>query len=390
MISVYRYHPHSHGSVFVQVDGGMAGMLIVEDDPTTAPRELLAMDDVVAVVQGLHMYNGQLLANQLNDNTSTVNVDLENPYNITHNMLVVNGQYKPILEIKPGELKRIRFVNANAMDSIYLGMNPNMTDADKCEMTLLALDGVYLNTPRQEEGVYLPSGSRADVAIRCNKTGQFAISTLDSDKEYMQLQGGMFSTHNPSAIEQDVIILNVSGEAVQMKLPKTFARKPSYLSDLRKIDDSRITDHWAVEYSMPFDSDVHSKSTVNDLPFNASTPQHSMRVGGIAQWNITSGNTIRTNSTYYVQHPHHQHTNHFQVLNSDTITGGKFFRKGDWRDTIPVWNNTPAVIRFHIADFIGPMVLHCHALKHEEMGMMTWAMIQDENGNNPTQETMRM
>lgn len=47
-------------------------------------------------------------------------------------------------------------------------------------------------------------------------------------------------------------------------------------------------------------------------------------------------------------------------MHNDIITGGVMFRAGDWRDTIPLWDSSPALIRFHLADFAGPMVMHCH------------------------------
>lgn len=87
-----------------------------------------------------------------------------------------------------------------------------------------------------------------------------------------------------------------------------------------------------------------------------------MKVGGIAEWSLTSGETQPSATGSYPQHPHHQHINHFQLTNSDAISNGVLFRAGDWRDTVPLYATTPALVRFHIADFIGPMVVHCHSM----------------------------
>ena len=62
-------------------------------------------------------------------------------------------------------------------------------------------------------------------------------------------------------------------------------------------------------------------------------------------------------------------------MHDDALTGGTLWRKGDWRDTVSVYEDNPAKIRFQMADFAGPMVIHCHILQHEDMGMMTWAMV---------------
>ena len=56
------------------------------------------------------------------------------------------------------------------------------------------------------------------------------------------------------------------------------------------------------------------------------------------------------------------------MMNSDTITGGKLFRKGDFRDTIAVYNTSEAIIRFTPKEYTGQMMVHCHNLYHEDTG----------------------
>ncbi|KNC86506.1 hypothetical protein SARC_01336 [Sphaeroforma arctica JP610] len=53
------YHPHLHGSTNLQVHGLMAGAFIVGDDPKISPQELLAMDDLVVIVQGIYLGNSE-------------------------------------------------------------------------------------------------------------------------------------------------------------------------------------------------------------------------------------------------------------------------------------------------------------------------------------------
>ena len=49
----FWYHPHKHGSVSYQLFGGMAGMLIVEEDPGTLDHvpAVKAAREVVMVLQ---------------------------------------------------------------------------------------------------------------------------------------------------------------------------------------------------------------------------------------------------------------------------------------------------------------------------------------------------
>lgn len=76
----------------------------------------------------------------------------------------------------PGEIKRVRLINAGGQDALYIGLN---TEAARvCTMSLLALDGVYLSAARQESALFVPSGGRADIAVRCNRSGRFSLATV--------------------------------------------------------------------------------------------------------------------------------------------------------------------------------------------------------------------
>ena len=57
-----------------------------------------------------------------------------------------------------------------------------------------------------------------------------------------------------------------------------------------------------------------------------------------------------------------QHVNHFQLQTNDTLTNGKIWRAGDWRDTVTVWNDSPALWRFRYSEFAGPMIVCRHSL----------------------------
>lgn len=189
----------------------MAGVIIIEDDPLLAPPELLAMDDVIAVVQGLYLANNtadpitkysNMWATASNANTSTLDLDLDNPFNITSNLLLVNGQYKPTLDMRPGEIKRVRVVNALSTDSLYFGLAADSTAA--CTMTLLARDGVYIDTPRPETALYVPPAGRTDIAVQCSGAGRAAITTLYSSEQWFSVQQGAWVAGTGNATDMQV------------------------------------------------------------------------------------------------------------------------------------------------------------------------------------------
>ena len=74
-------------------------------------------------------------------------------------------------------------------------------------------------------------------------------------------------------------------------------------------------------------------------------------------------------------HPLHIHVTHFQIVSFEATAGatqdtGSFFQIGDWRDTIPALDGM-MTIRFKAAAFPGETMLHCHFLRHEDLGMMS-------------------
>jgi hypothetical protein len=81
-------------------------------------------------------------------------------------------------------------------------------------------------------------------------------------------------------------------------------------------------------------------------------------------------------------HPIHIHVNHFQVVaapdgkkcDETSKAYSVWGEVGDWRDTIPALSGTTQV-RYVLDRYGGSIMLHCHFLYHEDMGMMDriWA-----------------
>ena len=88
-------------------------------------------------------------------------------------------------------------------------------------------------------------------------------------------------------------------------------------------------------------------------------------------------------------HPFHIHVNHMQLVsysndvNPTANTEGVWGKAGDWRDTVPALaGHTVAKTAFR--DYAGETVLHCHFLKHEDMGMMDTIYVSPQPTAAPT------
>ena len=112
-----------------------------------------------------------------------------------------------------------------------------------------------------------------------------------------------------------------------------------------------------------------------------------MRLNTVEEWHILG-----------VQgHPLHLHVNPFQIVaflrpdgsvDSNRSCDAEFgyFCVGDFLDTLQLPTGasdaTGAVVRFHVLDFVGREVLHCHYLPHEDQGCITYSEILYEHGHS--------
>src|SRR6185295_14321083 len=120
------YHAHKHGSTALNLANGMAGALIIEGDydktlRTYYQNKSATLKEQVLVLQQFSAVIGLLRASGTSD------------------LVSVNGQYTPVLEMKPNETQMWRIVNACHQASVPL--NP----ATPIKWVQTAQDGVQLS-----------------------------------------------------------------------------------------------------------------------------------------------------------------------------------------------------------------------------------------------------
>lgn len=129
---------------------------------------------------------------------------------------------------------------------------------------------------------------------------------------------------------------------------------PEYLQDLtaRSVTSGCECD---TSFTFPTDDNGDRVPSVNNLQFpdDGSYLHQTYLLGAIASRNLVA-NT----------HPYHQHVYPFQ-LNGATLETG-YNKVGDWHDTL----KGTGEVRFRPTEFTGKLMLHCHRLIHEDLGMM--------------------
>jgi FtsP/CotA-like multicopper oxidase with cupredoxin domain len=327
----YWYHPHHHGSADVQVASGMAGAIIVEGDFVDVPEIARARERVMLLTQIVFD------AFYMIEDFGTLFPETATRF------LAINGQRRPTIDMRPGEVQRWRLVASQYQDNMLL-------ELDKHRLNVIAYDGIPLGALQEMKQLLIVPGQRADVLVQAGGPGTYELNAMPFDQGHPSPAGPLAR-------------VVVAGEPLPMTLPAALPKPP-----LETIRDSEITSRRTVVLgatSPENDAAGHWQEftfTVDGKIFDPSRIDQRVRLGAVEEW------TIR-NTHEHDDHMFHIHTNPFQVIE----IGGVPQPDRTWRDTVVVprpAKGGSTVIRSRFLDYTGVFMMHCHMMNHEEMGMM--------------------
>ncbi|CAM9301442.1 unnamed protein product [Chrysoparadoxa australica] len=361
------YHAHHHGSVTLQAGGGLAAMLIIEDNPRTEvgmppqlanlPEALLFFhEEATETLSFVSLASGD----PIYQTTSTTDHYTVN--GCDNSSTFKQGGLK--LNLYADEWTRVRILNQGLQDNIVVNLfapstgdgessfEPN-TEFGNCEIGLLAMDGVYINeVPRMLEDnvIFLSISSRADVIVKCPSElagSEFSVTATRLAKE-------------PEPVGRVVILPNKHG--IQGKMPEWRPCRPYYLTDLRELPQEMFP-HGRKSLKV--------RDTINGLLFDPAVYLYDdLETTELQDWYI-EGSRV---------HPFHMHVNHMQiqdgVLNHDEAPN--WFQSGDWIDTVSIPDRTH--VRFATDRYGGDVLVHCHIYTHSDNGIMSQIFIQGGHG----------
>lgn len=238
--------------------------------------------------------------------------------------------------------------------------------------------------------VKLFPGARADVAVRCS--GRGAISLVAGEPGRRRRLGSSGSTSGASSIlglplrrvlppgggpggggggggpggdpagrdgtvlEIDGVLLAVTvvspaaGAVDDADLPDNVAvHRPCYLANTLKGSPDASFGISLGGGELVVNNEAFSSPTTY---LNADTP-------------FETGQLVQLNVEGISFHPFHIHVNPFQLQSKLS----SYFQKGDWHDTV-LQGDDAVKVRMYTDRFAGKIVVHCHILEHEDLGMM--------------------
>jgi FtsP/CotA-like multicopper oxidase with cupredoxin domain len=329
------YHSHVHGRTAELLD--MAGTLLVEDD-----TDLLAnVETHIIFIKDIAMANGS---------RAPYFHIMEYVMGKEGNLVLVNGQVNPVLDIQPGEVQRWKVVNSCSSRFIRLSLEGHM-------LNLIGADsGGLLDQPYAVPEVLLSPSERVDILVKANQTsGTYKLLSLP----YLNGCG------NPAELVT-LMTLNYKGATVNDSVPATLKPNAERVNmDLSNIPVKRFI------LSM-----TTNRGLINGYDFDIYPLTVTSTVGTYEIWEISA--------QCMMDHCFHMHINHFQVLSvigGDPSYGLLYSQIPAWKDTVYIPRGGVVRILVNVADFTGMTMFHCHIVEHEDIGMMGMWDIQPANSS---------
>jgi FtsP/CotA-like multicopper oxidase with cupredoxin domain len=393
------YHAHKHGSTALNLANGMAGALIIEGDYDTTLHEYYKskaqpLEEKVLVLQQFSAVLGLLRAQGKADFVS------------------VNGQYQPVLEMKPNQTQMWRFINACHQAPVPLNTSPDL------KWVQTAQDGVQLHQDNYNPNPFsaaIPSSIVNTISVPAKtffiggkwiSNGSLAPGNRVDLLVRAPSSGGPFPvTYHDPVLNKDVVLFMVklTGSAVSATdFPSNadFPKQPLFLKDIvppvgmvkrefrfntaksqfgqfaspsptpTPIGSTGGRNSPTPSPTPPLMPNAPPMHTINGKQFSGEIDEY-MKLSATEEW--TLANDTPTNGP---AHPFHIHINPFQIVEwfdpalNLPPQGVKMGHPWVWWDNfaIPTGGWVKMLTRF--VDYTGTYVFHCHILGHEDRGMM--------------------
>lgn len=362
--STFWYHPHGEMKTEVQVQRGLAGMIIVRDSVEAGyalPRKY-GKDDFPLIVQSKAF-------DVLRQFKTGSHLDTAH---------MVNGTLNPYLQV-PRQVVRFRLLNGAADRTYYFGLS------DSSDMYLIGTDGGLLSQPYAAKRLRLSTGERMEVLI------DFGSDTIGQQKYLMsyasELPHGIIGADsvgtstivigdgyysNPfNGADFNLLRFDVVAPAISpiTSIPATF--NPLVAIPTASATVTRAI-HLSPDTAGPngMDAFVEGAFFMNNVLFHMDSVNEVVYLNDTEIWTLT-------NSTM-VAHPFHIHDIEFFVVDINGTPPPPQY--SGLKDVILVKPNDTVRFITTFSTFANdsvPYMFHCHLLHHEDEGMMGAFLVID-------------
>lgn len=317
---LFWYHPHMHGFVNDQILGGMSGALVVD-----------GMDQLFPLLHGLPERFFLIKHARLGDGDEIVSI---------------NGQINPVVTMRTGEMQFWRIAHIGASEFFKFRI-------EGMALYVLATDGHALSQPRRMEEFFMGPGERIEAIAIGPPAGEYRMQTVSFQNE---------AWRPPEPVQPLAVIMSggsSSSATIEDKILSQRAAGPQWIDE---VSAAPIARRRTLVYSRTSDRKIFM---IDGRVVDEARTDQTVKLGDTEEWTV-----INTDQQY---HSFHIHQTPFLV----TEVNGVPWKDHSLRDTFsvpPATDQNPSslkvVIPFTDAVIVGRFVYHCHAVDHEDKGMM--------------------
>jgi FtsP/CotA-like multicopper oxidase with cupredoxin domain len=318
---LFWYHPHAHGFVNDQILGGMSGALVVD-----------GIEQVFPILQGLPERFFLIKHAKLGEDDNVVSI---------------NGQINPVAAMRPGEMQFWRIAHIGASEFYKFRI-------EGMSLYVMARDGHALSQPRKVSEFFIGPGERIDAIAIGPSPGEYPMRTISFQNEAWRprepvLPLAVVTSDGPSRPDA----------ALETEILRQRAAGPQWIDEVRTAPIARRR---TLVYSKTADRKVFM---IDGRVIDEARTDQTVKLGDTEEWTV-----VNTDQQY---HSFHIHQTPFLV----TEVGDARWNDDSLRDTFsvpPATDQGPGmlkvVIPFTDPVIVGRFVYHCHAVDHEDKGMM--------------------
>lgn len=317
---LFWYHPHAHGVVAKQMFGGMSGGLVIDGSDKYFPI-LGGLPERFLFIKHVEHAGAEMIS--------------------------INGQVNPVVPIRPGEVQFLRIAHIGATLFIKFRI-------EGMPLYVIATDGHPLSHPQRLTEFFVGPGQRIDAIVIGPPAGEYAMRTLP-------FQNQAWKRPDPA---QQIATIVASGAqaAAQAGEAEILGQRVQGMRWIDEIRRTPIARRRTLDYSR---TDDRQMFMIDGHVMDEDRIDQTVKLGDTEEWTV-----VNTDQQY---HSFHIHQTAFLV----TEINGVPQNEDSLRDTFSVPPATDigpgslkVVIPFTDPVIVGKFVYHCHAVDHEDKGMM--------------------
>jgi suppressor of ftsI len=317
---LFWYHPHAHGVVTKQMLGGMSGGIVVDGSEKYLPM-LKDLPERFLFIKHVEIAEREIFS--------------------------INGQLNPIVAIRPGEVEFWRIANIGATEFIKFRI-------EGVPLYVVATDSHHLSRPQRRTEFFIGPGQRIEAIVLGPPAGEYAMRTLP-------FQNQAWNAPEPAQQLATVIASGVqaTAQANEAEILGQQVQGARWIDEVRKAPIARRR---TLSYSRTADRKMFM---IDGRVMDENRIDQTAKLGDTEEWTV-----VNTDQQY---HSFHIHQTVFLV----TEINGVPQNEDSLRDTFstpPATDTRPGVLKvvipFTDPVIVGKFVYHCHAVDHEDKGMM--------------------